>query len=220
MSPEEAKWFSSAFSAHEADVLSPLLNLGSSTADYREKQCPYSEETLFAPLSRRGIKIVHADPKSESGVDFVGDILDPNVLLELRNLGVKSILSSNMLEHVKDIESVCHTLVEICPQEGLLGISVPYKYPYHPDPVDNGFRPSLQELEGRLATVGFRLIRGEIVNFGNYASALHKNPRLLLRDMYLCVAGIFNKEKRRVFLGNYGFLLKPYQVTCAIFKRV
>ena len=34
------------------------------------------------------------------------------------------------------------------PSEGLLFVSVPRRYPYHPDPIDTMFRPTTQELLG------------------------------------------------------------------------
>ena len=76
------------------------------------------------------------------------------------------------------------------------------------------------ELKDELLPFGFQFIYGEIVNFGNYGAALHQNPHLLIRDMYLCMAGLLDRGKWRVLVGNYHFLIKHYQVTCAIFRRV
>ncbi len=120
MSPNEAKWFSHAFSNYGPQELSPMVNLGSSTSAYREVQSPHIEKILFAPLKQRDVKIVHADLKEEPGVDFVGNILDPEIRMLLCGLNVKSVLCSNVLEHVDDISTMCLALGEICPHGGCI----------------------------------------------------------------------------------------------------
>ncbi|HXJ02291.1 MAG TPA: hypothetical protein VNH44_13795, partial [Micropepsaceae bacterium] len=55
----EAAWLETLLRERTAEELSPLLNVGSSTADFREVEQPWAERRLFAPLRARGIKIVH-----------------------------------------------------------------------------------------------------------------------------------------------------------------
>lgn len=217
MSPIEVSWFAENLKRYATPDLSPLLNLGSSTESYRKEVCPYIENELFSPLLQRGVKVLHADLKDAQGVDFVGDVLDPNVRSQLRDMEVKAVLCNNMLEHVTDIDAMCKALNEICPSGGILGVSVPYQYPFHPDPIDNGYRPNLEQLGELLSQFGFKLIHGEEVSFGNYAKTLLNRPRLLLRDVYMLAMGFVRKDKWRVLFGNYHHLIKDYKVTCAIF---
>jgi hypothetical protein len=166
------------------------------------------------PLTDRGVQIVNMDLKDAPGVDIIGNILDPVVRSRILSIGVKAILCNNLLEHVTDVKAMCNALAETCPPGGTLCLSVPHAFPFHPDPIDNGFRPSLLDLERIFTPLGFRVEDGEVVTFGSYGQSILSNPMLLLRDAYLMSLLPFNKEKRQVFLGNYAFLLKAFKVTC------
>jgi hypothetical protein len=126
--------------------ISPLLNLGSSTRHFREVIKPHIEMELFAPLREAGVKIVHSDLKEDEGVDFAGDILDPDVMGRLKEMGFKSVLLSNLLEHVRDRETVAAACEEIVGSGGFILATVPSSYPYHADPIDTYYRPSPAEL--------------------------------------------------------------------------
>jgi len=123
-------------------AVSPLLNLGSSTRDFRELTKPHIHEELFGPLEAAGIQVFHSDLKQAEGVDRAGDILDPAVRADLRARGFKCLLCSNLLEHVRDRAAVAAACEEIVGPGGLILATVPSSYPYHADPIDTGFRPS------------------------------------------------------------------------------
>ena len=147
MSPEEAEWFGRILCRIAPVELSPLLNLGSSTLEYRTIACPHIERSLMRPLINRGVQILNMDLKDAPGVDIVGNVLDRAVRSRIVSNGVKAILCNNLLEHVTDVQAMCNALAETCPPGGTLCLSVPYAFPFHPDPIDNGFRPSLSDLE-------------------------------------------------------------------------
>ena len=217
MSPEEAVWIGQALARIGEDRLSPLINLGSSTEEYRTRVCPQIEMNIFRPLRDRGIAVYHVDLKAERGVDIVGSILDQSVQEAVAALSPGSILCNNLLEHVRERS----TLVEVCRRllrpGGYFVVSVPYRYPYHPDPIDTGFRPSLDELCDVLE--GFEFVRGEEVRFGNYSKQLREKRWLLFRDAYLVLKSLWSKDGRRVLLGNYSFLFRQYIEACAVFRK-
>ncbi len=219
MSPQEAEWFGRILCRIAPAELSPLLNLGSSTLDYRTTACPHIEKSLMRPLIDRGVQILNMDLKDAPGVDIVGDILDPVVRARILSIGVKAILCNNLLEHVTDVPAMCNALAETCPAGGTLCLSVPHAFPFHPDPIDNGFRPSLSDLEGLFTPLGFRVDYGEVVTFGSYGQSILSNPILLVRDAYLMSLLPFNREKRQVLLGNYAFLLKTFKVSCVLLTK-
>jgi len=64
-------------------AVSPLLNLGSSTRQFREVIKPHIEMELFAPLREAGVKVIHSDSKKDEGVDIAGDILAPELMRRL-----------------------------------------------------------------------------------------------------------------------------------------
>jgi hypothetical protein len=126
--------------------VSPLLNLGSSTRHFREVIKPHIEKELFRPLREAGVKVVHSDLKEDEGVDIAGDILDPELRRRLKEMGFKSILLSNLLEHVTNREAVAAACEEIVGSGGCILATVPSSCPYHADPIDTYYRPSPAEL--------------------------------------------------------------------------
>lgn len=126
--------------------VSPLLNLGSSTGDYRERAKPHIEARLFRPLREAGVAVFHCDLKEAEGIDLSGDILDPSVRARLKAMGFRCVLLANVLEHVRERAAVIAACEEIVGPGGRVLASVPSSYPYHADPLDTGFRPSGAEL--------------------------------------------------------------------------
>jgi hypothetical protein len=144
---EEAAWLGDRIAVVPDERLFPLLNVGSSTEAFRRVAQPHIDEQIFRPLRRRGGRIVHLDIKDAPGVDVVGSILDRQFVKQVReNVAPRSVLASNLLEHVPDPRSVARALASLVEPDGLMIVSGPRHYPYHPDPIDNHFRPSLSEV--------------------------------------------------------------------------
>jgi hypothetical protein len=141
---KEAEWVGAQLSRIPEEDLSPLLNLGSSTEDFGTRQ-PHIGELVFEPLRRRGTRVVNVDVKDAAGVDIVGDICDPSVANRVRDAGVRAALVSNLLEHVPDPEAMARAVVDVVPPGALIVVTGPRRFPYHPDPIDNRFRPDAEE---------------------------------------------------------------------------
>lgn len=142
----EALWLKHCLATTDLP-LSPLCNLGSSTLEFRTKGQFYIDQHVFAPLRERGIEVVHVDLKPADGVDVVGDILDPAVRESLKAKHFRSVICTSLLEHVKDPRAVCDAICDVL-GNGEIFVSVPRDYPYHEDPIDTMFRPTLAELIG------------------------------------------------------------------------
>jgi len=142
----EALWLRRALALLPLARGATLLNVGSSTGSYRRLEQPWVENDVFAPLLKRGIAVVHLDLKPAEGVDVVGDLVDP--VFRAKALAGKSdvVLCSNLLEHVSERDALCAAMQEVVPSTGYLIVTCPYRYPYHPDPIDTMFRPTVTEL--------------------------------------------------------------------------
>src|SRR5439155_585361 len=130
------------------------------------QQQPWIDELIFAPARAAGRTVLHLDAKSAEGVDIVADLSDRLAISGLAAGGFRSILCSNLLEHVVDRTQIALALLEIVPQRGYLFVSGPYRYPLHPDPIDSMFRPTPRELAGLFP--GTRLQREAIIKNGRY----------------------------------------------------
>jgi hypothetical protein len=162
----ESKWLGERLARIPDDELFPLLNVGSSTLDFRTKVQPYIDRNIFDPLRRRCGKVYHLDIKESPGVDVAGDLLDPVFLESLSRMKVRSIMLSNLLEHVENRGELCETLLKILPVGGYLFVSGPHDYPYHADPIDTMFRPTVQEMAAHFP--GTTIVDSAIIDSGNW----------------------------------------------------
>ena len=84
----ESEWLGQRLTSIPDDLLFPLLNIGSSTLEFRTQTQPYIDKNIFAPLRARGGKIYHLDVKYSPDIDIVGDLFDPAVLEKIAKLEI------------------------------------------------------------------------------------------------------------------------------------
>ncbi|MBV9487254.1 MAG: hypothetical protein JO246_14500 [Frankiaceae bacterium] len=135
----EAIWLGSVLCAM-SDERFPLLNLGSSTESFRVEGQPWIHSEIFAPLERKGRAVIHVDSRTAPGVDVVADLANRADRSRVGQLAYRTILCSNLLEHLEQPEIGVEMLLELSSAGQLLVVSGPLQYPPHPDPIDNGFR--------------------------------------------------------------------------------
>ncbi len=177
MLEREAKWFGEQLRQRSDAELFPLLNIGSQTEHFRVVEQPFIDRHLFAPLRARGGRIVHTDLQAAKGVEVVGDLTDPVFQERLRKERFRSVICSNLLEHVPNREEVARIVVEVLEPGGFLFLSCPYRYPYHPDPIDTLYRPTPDEL-----------------------AALHPHTKIQAQAILKC--GTYSRELGKRFLAE------------------
>jgi hypothetical protein len=162
MLEEEATWLGSRLASLPDAELFPFLNVGSSTGAFRAVTQPHIDREIFQPLQARGGTVYHVDMKRAPGVDFAGDILDADFRAVIsERVAARCVMISNLLEHVRDRVAVAAGVSDFVAPGGLLIVSGPRTYPYHPDPIDTRFRPSVEEVHALFPDT--ELIDGEIV---------------------------------------------------------
>jgi len=176
----EARWLRDRLDAFPTERLSPLLNLGSGDAQFREKRQPWIAAELFRPLAVRGVAVVHVDLRAAPGVDVRADLTDPDDLSRLRALRPKALLCCNLLEHVREPALLARHAFDLLGAGGLVFATVPFSYPHHADPIDTMYRPSPAEI-ARLF-VGAHMREGCILDVGlSYRDEIRARPWLVLR---------------------------------------
>jgi hypothetical protein len=214
----EAAWLKTALDHYPVERLSPLLNLGSSTAVFREQIQPWTEVQLFAPLRARGIALIHVDRRDEPGIDVRADLSDPADLPRLTALGPRALLCCNLLEHVEEPARLVRYCLSLLPSGGLLFVTVPFSYPHHRDPIDTMFRPSPAELAPLFA--GAQMLAGEIVGVGqSYRDEVRRRPWLLLRHLARLPFPFLSWARWRRSMAKLYWLAAEYRITCAIFEK-
>jgi SAM-dependent methyltransferase len=177
MLKEEASWFGEQLGRFETAKIFPMCNVGSSTAAHRQQVQPWIEASIFGPARLRG-EVVHVDIKQAPGVDIVGDLFDPGFRARLHGMRFRSVFCSNLLEHVTDPRRMCEIIPSLLPKGGLLFASCPYRYPYHPDPIDTLFRPGTDELAAMFP--GMAVVESRLIECGRYLSCHNEPVRLAL----------------------------------------
>jgi SAM-dependent methyltransferase len=215
----EARWLRGVLDGIPSERLSPLLNLGSSSAEIREAVQPWIAHQVFHPLHTRGIEVLHVDMRELPGVDVRADLTDPGDVQRLSALRARAVLCCNLLEHVAEPERLARHCLELIAPGGLLFVTVPFSYPHHRDPIDTMYRPSPSELAELLA--GARLLEGTIVNAEvSYRDAVWERPWLLLRHIWRFPVPFLSFERWKRSMARLYWLAADYRVTCAVFEKI
>jgi hypothetical protein len=163
---QESEWLGRRLASLPSDELFPMLNVGSSTEEYRTIMQPWIDQNILAPIRKRGGKVYHMDMKEARGVDSVGDLLDREFLDRIAQMKVRSVMVSSLFQHVTNRHEVSDALLSIVPPGGYIIVSGPKSFPYCPDPIDAMFRPTIEEMHKHFP--GTEIVTSAIIDSGNW----------------------------------------------------
>lgn len=212
----EARWLRDRLAELPAGELSPLLNLGSSDLQFRAEVQPYIDREVFAPLRERGVAVVHSDLKESPGVDIAADALSEEGFARLREVGARAVMCCNMFEHVVDRDALAARIDALVPAGGVLILTAPESYPYHPDPIDTYYRVAPEDMARELFP-RLQPVRVDVVVGPTYGRALLRRPWLLVRDLR-DLAGLKDSPCGRAG-SRLKWLTRPYRISCAVLRR-
>jgi hypothetical protein len=214
----EACWLRHALEAFPPERLSPLLNLGSSSAMVRKAIQPWIDAEVFCPLRDRGVETVHVDMRELPGVDVRADLTDAADVERLSALQPNALLCSNLLEHVLEPKQLARHCLDLLPRGGLAFVTVPFSYPYHRDPIDTLYRPSPAELSELFGSA--RMLDGTILGAGvSYRDAVRERPWILLRHVWRFPVPFLSFERWKRSMARLYWLVAEYRITCAVFEK-
>jgi len=215
---EEAQWLSRHLSDLRPDDLYPMCNIGSSTEHYRRLDQPYIDKYLFEPARMKKLKVVHVDAKDAPGVDLVADLTDPALPVRLAELNVRSVMCCNLLEHVSDRVIVRDVILSILKPGGYLIATVPYRFPYHEDPIDTMYRPTVAEVAALFP--GTSVHRAAIVRASRFVHEMQGNYRALCRMMVRSATPFYRPRGWWTNVRRLGEIVAGYKVTCVILRKL
>ena len=215
----EAAWLADRLAAFPAAELTPLLNIGSSTREFREREQPWIAERLLHPLERRGVEIVHLDCRDGPGIDLRADILDDADFARVGTAAYRSLLCCNLLEHVVDAGEFARRCTALVRPGGLIVASVPRSYPRHGDPIDTLYRPTPEALAALFP--GMQCLAAAVIDAGeSYLDAVGRRPWLLLRHAARLPFPFVDREKWLASMGKLHWLFNNYTVSAVVLRRV
>jgi SAM-dependent methyltransferase len=144
MLKEESIWIRKVLEEIDLSSVNDVLDVGSSTKEFRTHTQPYIDENIFKPLREQNISICYLDTKNSEGIDLVFDV--ENISAEEIGKTFDMIICCSLLEHVQKPKRLASLLVDLVRQDGFLLVTVPQSYRYHQDPIDTMFRPSMKDL--------------------------------------------------------------------------
>jgi len=217
MLEREAQWIGETLGKLRAEQISPLLNVGSATAEFREQVQPWIDRKVFAPLRGRGIVVDHLDMQDGDGINLRGDLTDDVFVAGLSSRGYRALLCCNLLEHVPDPRTISTKLAQLLPSGAYLIVTVPHRFPHHPDPIDTGFRPDVAEL-ARLFPY-CNLMEGILLDCGTGWDYVGRDPRLLVAKVMQRLIGM---QQHGGIKGSASFgpwLFRRFQQTCVVLQK-
>lgn len=215
---QEALWIADQIKDIGHD-LSPLLNAGSSTLNFRKNEQPFIHSEIIVPFEKNGGEIIHLDMKKDEGVDMAGDLMQEDFRREVKARKIKGVLCSNLLEQVENAQIVCDLLSEILQPKGYIILTTPRLYPYHSDPIDTMFRPTVEEVCAMFSTCN--LVTGKILNIPNtsHFKTLIASPKSLLITIGRILLPFYKHESWKLMIEDIPNLFKNYQVTCVVLQK-
>ena len=217
----EAVWLKKNIEKYVSVDFAPVLNLGSSTLIFRTKINSCIDELVIKPIERRTkSKVIHSDYKKDIGVDLCGDIYNKNFQNTIIEKKFKTIICTSLLEQVEDPVKAISIIGSLVANHGLIFLTVPRRFPYHPDPIDIFFRPTQEELFSYFDQDKFILLEKELIADQSYFSFLLKRPKLLLNRIVRIFTPFyqFQSWKRQMtYLPHY---FKKLQQSCIIVRRI
>lgn len=199
---------------------SVCLNVGSSTAAFRRDVQPHIQKELFAPIERAGLRVVHCDLKEAEGVDEVGDLLDADYRKHLQTYDAHIMICSNLLEHLSDPTSFVLGCGELVRADGYGIFTIPYSYPYHPDPIDTMLRLNPNELASMLKH--WKVVRSEVIQGGNHWRDLKHSGepfRRLFRQTVRVLLPFYRPSQWKHIVHRMLWLSRPFTSSAVLLNK-
>ena len=195
-----------------------ILNFGSQSSKYLKKQ-PYIYENIINTVIKEGHTITNLDLQDVDGVDLVGDIFNDDFFLKLKEMNFDVIFVFNILEHVTKLELMISRLQELVKSGKYILFSGPYKYPFHMDPIDNMFRPDVNEVSN-LFNKCVKISGKQLLDYP-YSKYLFKSSFVFIKEVFRIVAFFYKFEKwKKVVLPKLKWIFTRFEVTCVLFKKL
>ncbi len=195
-----------------------ILNIGSQDNKYLKANC-HIIENVINPAQKKGFEIINFDILPGEGINIHGDIFDNRIYKRLTNLNIDVIFLFNVLEHVIDIKSFIEKVEGIVNKDGFIFVSVPFKYPIHFDPIDNGFRPNVEELGTLFEKCTIQ--DGKIVIDYSFNYYLFRSIKSFFSGVARLLVPFYRFKKwRTVVVPKFFWINKTFCVTCVLLKKI
>lgn len=219
---EESTWIGEKIKIVVEQQAFPILNIGSSTKEYRTVRQSFIQKNIFDLVPEESKNIVHLDMKAAEGVDIVGNLYDKNFLQELKKYKFKTIMINNLLMYLgkKQREELSTIIDQILEKDGYLIVTNSLTFPPAHDPVESYYRAAPQKMHQQLFNK-FEIVDSQVIST-NYS--FHKYLKTNKKVIPVKIARFllpFYKFGEWKFMLNYYIndLKKDYSATCLFIQK-
>ena len=212
----EAKWISDIILSLPLTKGNIFLNFGSQSLKYNNEN-RHLMELVINPLLKK-CDLRNLDIQNGPGIDYSGDLYNDSFFNQLKLIQFDGVLLCNVLEHVTNIKELARRVGELIKPGGFLIFSGPYKYPLHYYPIDNGFRPEIDEVVSLFD--GYQKVQGDIITDFSYSYYMLSSFKQFV-FMLLRVVTTFYKYKKwgSVVLPKFLWWNREFKITCILMKK-
>ena len=123
----------------------------------------------------------------------------------------------NLLEHVSDRVIVRDAILSILKPRGFIIATVSYRFPYHADPIDTMYRPTVKELIRLFPSTSVH--KAAIVRASRFTYEMHRDYRALSRMIARARVPFYKPYRWCAAVNRVGKIVAGYKVTCAILRK-
>lgn len=219
---EESIWIGDKIKILVQHQSFPILNIGSSTKEYRTIRQSFIQKNIFDLIPNESKNVVHLDMKQAEGVDIVGDLYDHNFLQELKKYKFKAIMINNLLMYLekKQREDICLIINEILEKDGFLIVTNSHTFPPAHDPVESYYRASPEQIHQQLFK-NYSVVDSQIISTNyNFYKYLKMNKKVIPVKIARFLIP-FYKFREWKFMLNYYLrdLKKDYSSACLFIQK-
>jgi hypothetical protein len=185
---EEARWVLNEIS--NLGPMSKILDIGSGNLMYRTQKQPHIGELYSKVKEICSTDIIAVDFNDNVGIDCVCDITKKDSLLNFKDCDL--ILLCNTLEHIdiSQLNIAFDNIREALNENAFCIVTVPYNIEFHPAPIDNGLRPTADELISLMSS-HFQVSVCTQIECSHYKEPYVSNPNL--KPIPIVTCGVFKK---------------------------
>lgn len=218
----ESVWIGEKIKQIVAESAYPILNVGSSTKQYRTQRQAFIQDNIFSQIPDEKKNVVHLDMKKADGVDVVGDLYDEFFLQELKKYKFKVIMFNNVLMYLeeKQRKRISQILENILEKDGYLIITNSLIFPPAHDPVEAYYRANPQDMYQQLFQ-NFKIIDQSTPSVPyNFCKYLKQNPKVIPVKIARLLMPFYKYREWKFMLNYYlNSFNKDYSATCLFLQK-
>ena len=199
------------------EKIQKVVNLGSSSESFSANHQGYIFENIFLKLESCS-KVINIDIRDEAGVDLVMDFMQDSSQTVIQELQADLTLVCNLLEHLESAGIGIEALKGIIKPGSFLILTGPRIFPFHPDPIDNRFRPTKRKLKKMLED-SFKIIELDLIRGGSVLTCTSPRPN----DAYRWYFSLFQmpitfKQVGRILSATRNLVFPAVAFACLLEK--